>query len=90
MQESLETMLFIAQARVAVLMQVVRILFRDRAAANGHTPEEILKWNEELKVFFEQRLPVGTADAFVSAACDDFFNLLAAEVREDREGPEEQ
>jgi hypothetical protein len=88
MQESMETLLYIAQARVAVLMQVVRILFRDRAAANGHTPEEILKWNEELKVYFEKRLPVGTADAYVSAACDDFFNLLAAEVREDRESPE--
>jgi hypothetical protein len=89
MQESPETLLHIAQARVAVLMQVVRILFRDRAAANGHTPEEILKWNEELKVFFETRMPVGTADAYVSAACDDFFNLLAAEVREDRESPQE-
>lgn len=56
----IETFQYIAQARVAALMQPVRILFRDRAAANGHTPDEILEWSEELKVFFENHLPVGT------------------------------
>jgi hypothetical protein len=84
--DRMEPLLFIAQARVAVLMQLVRILFRDRAAANDQSSDEILKWSEELKLFFENRLPVGAeAGAYMTAAVDDFFNLLAAEVREDRE-----
>jgi hypothetical protein len=46
-----------------------------------------LKWSEELKLFFENRLPPGAeAGAYMTAAVDDFFNLLAAGVREDREG----
>jgi hypothetical protein len=44
-----------------------------------------LKWREELKLFFENRLPPGAeAGAYMTAAANDFLNLLAAEVREDR------
>ncbi len=71
--DRMEPLLFIAQARVAVLMQLVRILFRDRAAANGQSSDEILKWSEELKLFFENRLPPGAeAGAYMTAAVDDF------------------
>jgi hypothetical protein len=66
-----------------LLTQLVRILLRERAFANNQTADDILKWSEEIKKFFESQLPAGQ-DAFFTAACDEFFNLLASEVKGDR------
>jgi hypothetical protein len=75
----------LALARIARLTQLVRILLRDRAAQHGQTGEDILRWSEDIKRFFEERLPSGDSDAYMSAVIDEFFNFLAAEVRGDQE-----
>jgi hypothetical protein len=85
MVETPEVLISVAMARLALLTQLVRILMRDRANAHNQTPEEILHWAEEIKRFFEQR-PIGVAaEGYLTAAVDEFFNLLASEVRTDRE-----
>jgi hypothetical protein len=85
MADTPEVLISIAMARLALAMQLLRILMRDRAHANNQTPEDILKWAEEIKRFFESR-PIGaTTEGYLTAAVDEFFNLLASEVRADRE-----
>lgn len=71
-------------ARQALLLQLVRVLFRERAAQHGQSREDIVRWGEEMKIFFENRVPVGVAEAHLSAAIDQFVAVLAAEVAEDR------
>jgi hypothetical protein len=66
-------------------MQLVRQLYRERAFVNDQTAEDILKLSEETKQFFEGKRPVGQDDPFLTAAIDEFFNLLASEVKADRE-----
>jgi hypothetical protein len=55
MADTPETIFSMALARQALAMQLLRILIRDRAEAHGQTPEDILKWAEEIKKFFEER-----------------------------------
>ena len=73
-------------ARLTLLTQLMRILLRERAHMAGQTGEDILKWSEDIKQFFEGQNPSGQADAFLTAACDEFFNQLATEVDRDKKG----
>ncbi|MFZ1962361.1 MAG: hypothetical protein WAU78_02640 [Roseiarcus sp.] len=86
MEEELKELLLIAHARIAVLMQLVRLLLLDRAIANHQTSDDILRWSEDLKSFFEQRTAgvPGLPDAYLSAVIDDLFNFLATEVKKSR------
>jgi hypothetical protein len=85
MADTTETLLLKTAATLSLTMQLMRMLYRERAAVHGQTPEEILKIGEEVKVFFEQRTNDIAAESHLTAATDEFFNLLASEVREDRE-----
>jgi hypothetical protein len=85
MTDTPQTLISVALARQALAMQLLRILLRDRAAAHDQTPEDILKWSEEIKKFFEERTTGVNPEAYLTAAIDEFFNLLASEVRADRE-----
>jgi hypothetical protein len=67
-------------AKVSLLEQLVRVNLRELALANGKTPEDVLQWAEEQKVFFEQRMPPGT-EAHMTAAIDGFFNVLPNDLR---------
>jgi hypothetical protein len=87
MADTAEELFSMALARQALTMQLLRILMRDRAAAHRQTPEEILKWSEEIKTFFETRMKGVNPEAYMTAAIDEFFNLLASEVRADRGSP---
>lgn len=86
MELELEKLLLIGQARTAMLMQLVRMLFRDRAEARGQSSDDILRWSEDLKRFFENQMKEapGAPDAYMTAVIDDFCNFLAGEVRSDR------
>lgn len=72
-------------ARQALLIQLMRLLLRERASQNGQTERDILEWSEDTKRFFEERMPPGVAESYMTGAVDVFFNLLAAEVKADRE-----
>ena len=79
-----EELLQRAFAKIGLFEQIIRLLLRERAAAHNQTPEDILRWAEEQKLFFEKRLAPGT-EMYVTGAIDAFFNLLASEVKLDRE-----
>lgn len=81
-QESLLSELF---ARQALTIQLLRLLLRERASQNGQTEDDIMEWAEETKRFFEQRMQLGPAESHMTGAIDTFFNVLAAEVKSDRE-----
>jgi hypothetical protein len=85
MPDTPELLISIALARLTLLTQLVRVLLRERAFLNNQTPEDILKFSEDMKQFFEKQRPAHQADPFVEAAIDEFFNLLASEVKQDRE-----
>jgi hypothetical protein len=87
MEDTPEVLLSIAFARLSLLTQLMRLLLRERAAANNQTSEDILKWSEETKLFFERHVPHVAAEGYLTAAIDEFFNVLASEVRQDRENP---
>jgi hypothetical protein len=72
-------------ARQTLLIQLMRLLLRERASQNDQTEDDIMKWAEETKQFFERSLPSGTAETYLTGAIDAFFNVLAAEVKSDRE-----
>jgi hypothetical protein len=81
-----EVLLQRAFAKLALFEQLIRLLLRERAAANGQTPEDILRWAEEQKQFFESRMQAGT-EVHLTGAIDAFFSVLAADVRSDRGTP---
>ena len=86
MPDSPESLMHEMFARQALLIQLVRLLLRERAAANGQTESEILEWGEEIKRFFEEQMPPGVAESYLTGAVDVFFNVLSAEVKSDRQG----
>lgn len=71
-------------ANATLLLQLVRLLLRERAAEAGQTPEDILRWAEEQKEYFENRYPPGS-EIFITGAIEAFFNQLASEVKADRD-----
>ena len=81
-----EVVLQRAFAKIGLLEQLVRLLLRERASIHGQTPEDILTWAEEQKQFFEGNMSKGS-EIYVTGAVDAFFNLLASEVRADRQDP---
>lgn len=84
MADTPETLLSIVFARQALLMQLVRVLLRERAVNNGHTREDVMRWSEEIKQFFEHGTPSVVAESYLTAAVDEFFKVLAAEVEQHR------
>jgi hypothetical protein len=85
MPDTPESLILITLARVTLLTQLMRIILRERAAINDHSPEDVLKWGEEIKQFFEKGTDLGLAEGYLTAAVDQFFNALASEVKLDRE-----
>jgi hypothetical protein len=75
-------------ARLALLEQLVRLLYREQALETGMSPEHILALAETMKQFFEARMP-DISSAYMTAAVDNFFNVLASDVRE-RQNPGNQ
>lgn len=73
-----------ALAKLSLLEQLVRLLLRERAARNSQTPDEIREWAEDIKQFFEARMPPGMAEAHLTGAVDAFFTVLASDVERDR------
>lgn len=76
-------------ARVALLEQLVRLLYREQALEAGMSPEYILSLAETMKQFFETRI-TDASSAYMTAAVDNFFNVLASDVRERQETPGNQ
>ncbi|MGY3591421.1 hypothetical protein ACVIGB_009000 [Bradyrhizobium sp. USDA 4341] len=77
--------ILVAISRVSLLIQLMRLLLRERALECDQTPEDILAWSEDIKRFYEQHAPPGPAESYLTAAADEFFNQLALEVKQDRE-----
>jgi hypothetical protein len=73
-------------ARVAVLEQFVRLMFRSSVRPGEITPDQIMKMAEELKTNSEELMRPEAA-AYETAAIDNFFNAVAADLRKLSEGP---
>jgi hypothetical protein len=86
MSDPKDEILSISLAKLSLLEQLVRLLLRERAAANNQTDADIREWAEDAKRFFEQRMPPGTAESYMTAAVDAFFAVLANDVVQDRRG----
>jgi hypothetical protein len=78
-----------AIAKLSLLEQLVRLLLRERASRQDQTPDDIRRWAEETKAFFEARMPPGRAESYITAAVDTFFTVLASDVARNRESPRE-
>jgi hypothetical protein len=87
MADTPETLLSVAFARQSLLTHLVRLLLRERAFANNQTRDDIMKWAEETKKFFESEVPSIVTSSYLTAAVDDFFKVLAADVERDRKNP---
>lgn len=76
----------IQDARLALLFHLVRLLMRDRAIADGQQLRDVMDHAEQVKQFFERGTEAIPA-ALMTAAVDDFFNMLAADVAAHWENP---
>lgn len=85
MADTPQDLMQVVIARQALLLQLMRLLLRERAAANSQTEDDITEWAEGIKQFFEGGTPEGVARDYLVGAVDGFFNLLAAEVKADRD-----
>jgi hypothetical protein len=74
------------RARLALLEQLVRLLYREQALQVGLSPEYIIGRAEVMKQFFEARISDIPA-AYMTAEIDNFFNVLASDVRQRQENP---
>jgi hypothetical protein len=83
MTDTPESLFLISQARIALLMHLVRVLVRERASAAGLTADDMLLRAQEIKSFFEGQNMSVRGDAYMSAAIDDFFNVLVSDMRKD-------
>jgi hypothetical protein len=80
-----EDVLLLASARISLLEQMVKLLFRERAFKNKHDLAYIMKYGEEIKQFFEGQMKDPEAEAIMIGVVDRFFTNLAAEVARDQE-----
>jgi hypothetical protein len=46
------------------------------------SPDDALKWGQEVKSFFESNSSDLRAEAMLTSAVDDFFNSLVSDMRE--------
>ncbi len=83
MADTPESLLSEVFARQALLVQLVRLLLRERAAEKGQTEHDIMQWAEETKLFFERNVTSGLVEDYLTGAVDTFFNVLASEVKAD-------
>jgi hypothetical protein len=67
-------------ARIALLSQLVRLIMREQAVSRGKTADDIKAFAEDVRVFFEERLPPGTTEMYINAEVTSFFDVLAREV----------
>jgi hypothetical protein len=73
-------------ARITVLEQFVRLMFRSSVRPGEITADQIKEMAEELKTNREAHMRPESA-AYMTAAIDNFFNAVAADLRKLSEGP---
>ena len=57
--------------------------FREQAIANNKTADDIMRYAEVVKQFFEARLPTGSQEEiYMNAEVDAFFTLLASDLKD--------
>jgi hypothetical protein len=67
-------------ARLTVVEHVVGLLFREHAIAGGKTADDVTRYAETVKQFFETKLPTGLAEMHINAAVDRLFQQMAADI----------
>jgi hypothetical protein len=80
-----DDLLAMHSARISLLEQLVKLLFRERAHVNGQDSAFIMRYGEQVKLFFEGQMKDPEAEARLVAEVDRFFTALAADVLRDQE-----
>lgn len=74
-------------ARLILLEHVVGVLIRERAIENGKTANDVARYAEDIKSFFEdQGQFTARMEAALAGAVDRFFQQISADIR-NRENP---
>jgi hypothetical protein len=81
-----DTELMKLAAQNSLLMQLVRLLMKERAYANGLTADDVMEHADQIKSFFEGRIENQESAAFLVGAVDSFFNTLASDIRQESSG----
>ena len=68
-------------ARVAVLHHVVDLMFRETAISAGKSADDVSKFAETVKQFFEKNIPPGSTEMHINAEVDLLFQQIAADIR---------
>lgn len=80
-----DTMILIA--RLIVLEQLVAVLIRERAIEAGKTADDVARYADEIKTYFESSDRTPRIQDFLTAAVDRLFQQISADLRA-RENPE--